>query len=167
MKLAVRNVGRKSAVAGMLVASLIAFSPRSALATTGPDQYLPPAKYKVSAKIAQLYTGQYIMKSVASGARLKGGAMGIEINNKGTLYGVSQFYGYDASGYQSTWVGTLYNFQPAAHSTMKIDILAPTGAPLLGTLSLSRSKQGDLSGQIALNKHTYTISWRKIAASRQ
>jgi hypothetical protein len=150
----------------MLVVSAIAMSPRSASATTGPDQYLPPAKYKVNSQVEKLYVGQYILKAAAKGARLKGGAMGIEVNNKGFLYGVGQFYGYDASGYQSTWVGTLYNFQQAPHSVMKIDILAPTGSPLLGALSLSRSKSGDLSGQIVLNNHQYAVSWRKLPAPR-
>jgi hypothetical protein len=166
MEHAARNVGRKSVLAGMLVASLIAFSPRPALATTGPDQYLPPPKYKVSTKVAQLYVGQYLMKSVATGARLKGGAMGIEVNAKGALYGVGQFYGYDSAGYQSTWVGTLYNFQQAPRNVMKFDILAPTGAPVLGALSLARSKQGDLSGQIVLNNHKYSISWHKLPAAK-
>jgi hypothetical protein len=166
MKHSARRAGRTPILAGLAIAAMIALSPRPAMATTGPDQYLPAPKYKVSSKVAQLYVGQYLMKSAATGARLKGGAMGIEVNGKGAMYGIGQFYGYDSAGNQSTWVGTLYNFQPIPRNVIKIDILAPTGAPVLGTLSLARSKQGDLSGQIGLNGHKYSISWHKLPAAR-
>jgi hypothetical protein len=139
-------------------------APCDVSATTGPTQFLPTTKYKVQNKVELLYTGQYVLKTVASGARLSGGAMGIEIDdNSGALYGVAQFYGYDQSGQQSTWVGTLYNFHQAGKQLMVIDILAPSGKPVLGRLFLTRSRQGDLSGQIQLPGGKFSIIWHKLS----
>jgi hypothetical protein len=46
---------------------------------------------------------------------------------------------------------------------MTIDLLAPGGRPLLGHLVVSRTKHGDLAGQITLGQKRYVISWRKIS----
>lgn len=138
-------------------------APARVSATTGPTQFLPPPKYKVQNKVELLYTGQYVLKSAANKARISGGAMGIEIDdNTGALYGVAQFYGYDQSGHQSTWVGTLYNFQQGAKQVMNIDVMAPSSTVVLAKLTVTRSKQGDLGGTIRLPTGTYAISWHKI-----
>jgi hypothetical protein len=78
-----------------LAGCLLAPRPGQASETTGPTHFLPPARYHVG-KLARLYRGQYILQSVARGARLSGAAIGIEVNARGDLYGVAQFYGYDA-----------------------------------------------------------------------
>jgi hypothetical protein len=146
-----------------LAGGLLAPGTGRASATTGPTYFLPPARYHVASRLALRYRGQYILATVARSARLSGGALGIEINDRGDLYGVSQFYGYDARGEQASWVATLYNFHPARHGIMTIDLLAPGGRLLLGHLVVSRTKHGDLVGQIELGPKRYAISWRKIS----
>jgi len=140
--------------------------PTQAFATTGPTQFLPAPKYKVNSKSELLYTGQYELKSAAKGARLSGGAMGIEINNDdGALYGVAQFYAYTQKGEQSTWIGTLYNFQLVKNNIMRLEILAPSGRPVLANMALARSAKGDLTGTIKLTLGTFAISWHRLTSS--
>jgi hypothetical protein len=110
-----------------------------------------------------LYRGQYILAGAASSARLRGGALAIEINPYGYLYGIGQFYGYDTHGHQSTWTALLYNFHLSSHNAMIIDLLGQTGRPLLGRLFVSRGPQGNLVGQIELGSRRYAISWRKFS----
>jgi hypothetical protein len=145
----------------VLVGSLNLAIPTRVVATTGPSDFLPPSRYNVERKVAQLYTGRYQMQSVASKARLRTGAMGIEINDRDQLYGVAQFNGYEQS-FQSIWIATLYNFHVTNHKVMAIDILAQTGTPLLGHLFLTRSANGDLAGHIQLAAGTFAITWRKV-----
>jgi hypothetical protein len=151
------------AIAGM--AGVAPAVPDQAFATTGPTQFLPAPKYKVNSKSELLYTGQYALKSAAKGARLSGGAMGIEINNDdGALYGIAQFYAYTQQGEQSTWIGTLYNFQLVKNNIMRIEIVAPSGRPVLANLALARSTKGDLTGTIKLATGTFAITWHKLAS---
>ena len=148
-----------------LVLGSVAFiAPAATKATTGPTKFLPPSRYQVGSAIQRLYTGQYLFHSAAPAARLHGGAMGVEINNQGQLYGVVQFYAYDDQGRQSTWVGTLYNFHQTKNKVMIIDILAPSGSLLLGRFLVNRSNKGDLSGQITLPNGKFAISWQKLSA---
>ncbi|MGH2387196.1 MAG: hypothetical protein ACRDIE_03255 [Chloroflexota bacterium] len=152
------------AVLGLSGATGIAV-PGRVSATTGPTQFLPAPKYKVNNKTELLYKGQYVLKSVAKGARLNGGAMGIEINDDdGALYGIAQFYGYDRAGEQSTWVGSLYNFQLLKTKVMNIEVLAPSGRPVLAKLALSRTAKGDLTGKIHLSNGTFAITWQKLTS---
>jgi hypothetical protein len=146
-----------------LAGCLLAPGPGPASATTGPTYFLPPARYHVASRLALRYRGQYILATTARSAHLSGGALGIEINDRGDLYGVGQFYGYDAQGEQTSWVATLYNFHPARHGIMTIDLLAPAGRLVLGRLFVSRDKHGDLVGQITLGRKRYSISWHKIS----
>ena len=161
-----RRWGRllRGLIVGLGVLLLIA--PGSASATTGPTQFLHPPKYKVQSKLAKLYVGQYNLSSVVSSARLSGAAMGIEVDDHGALFGIGQFYGYDAHGYQSTWVGTLYNFHVVAKGEMDIQIVGQGGKPVLGAMYLFRSSHGDLRGQIQWGANVagarYTISWHKL-----
>jgi len=145
-----------------VAAWLTTLAPYPASATTGPSQFLPPSHYKVASKVAQQYTGQYIFKSAAPAARLKGGALAIETDNKGQLVGVGQFYGFDNNGSQITWVGTLYNFHLTGKKVMIADVVAPTGKPLLARLFLTRSANGDLIGQIELPTGRFAITWHKL-----
>ncbi len=135
-----------------------------ARATTGPTQFLPNSPYRVANKYVPLYRGQYLLKTVARAARLSGAALGVEVNTKGYLAGVGQFYGYDAQGSQTSWTATLYNFHLTSHNrTMVIDLLAPAGRLLLGRLYVQRTNKGDLNGQIQLGRERYTISWHKFS----
>jgi hypothetical protein len=111
-------------------------------------------------KLAELFTGRYQLRSVARAALIRTAAMGIEINSRHQLYGVAQFSGYE-QGFQSIWIATLYNFHQTKHGVMTIDILAQTGSPLLGHLFLTRSRAGDLTGQIELAKGRFAITWHK------
>ncbi|MDB5057973.1 MAG: hypothetical protein JWO59_1445 [Chloroflexi bacterium] len=133
-------------------------------ATTGPTQFLPASRYKLaSAQMAQ-YKGQYVLKSVAPAAHLRGGAMGIEPNNRGFLAGVGQFYGYDAQGRQSTWTATLYNFHLTKAKVLLFDLLSPAGATVIGRFSGTRATSGDITGQIQLGTGRFAIQWHKISS---
>jgi hypothetical protein len=125
---------------------------------------LPLSPYHVPEKVMPLYRGQYILAKAARGARLSGGALAIEINPYGYLYGIGQFYGYDVRGYQTSWTALLYNFHLTSHGIMIIDLLGQTGRPLLGRLFVDRTKRGDLVGQIKLASRRYSISWHKFSA---
>jgi hypothetical protein len=132
-------------------------------ATTGPTQFLPASRYKLAnAQMAQ-YRGQYVLKSAAPGARLHGGAMGIEPSDRGFLTGVGQFYGYDAQGRQSTWTATLYNFHLTKAKVMIFDLLSPAGATLIGRIYGTRVRSGDITGQIELVSGRFAIQWHKIS----
>jgi len=138
--------------------------PRPVVATTGPTDYLPASHYKVAKGRAALYVGQYLLSSAARAARLSGGAMGIEINSRGYLDGVGQFYGYDEHGNQSSWTATLYNFHETKQHVMVFDLLGPSGTPLLGRVFVTRTRSGDLSGQILLPNGRFNIRWHKISS---
>jgi hypothetical protein len=133
-------------------------------ATTGPTKFLADSRYKVPSGLAGRFIGQYILKSAAKGARLSGGAMGIEVNDHGFLYGVGQFYGYDTQGHKSTWTATLYNFRQSKTQVMTYDLLGPGGSALLGRISVSRTKSGDLAGQIQFSNGHFAIAWHKISS---
>jgi hypothetical protein len=134
-------------------------------ATTGGA--IGPALYKVPYKIAVLYPGEYVLQSAASGAHIttySGGIrshMLIDFNSLQYLAGVAQFSGYDAHGFQSTWLATMYNFHLTAKDTMVMDLLGPANATLFGRMYLRRTKTGDLVGHIALPIKQYAIAWHK------
>lgn len=134
-----------------------------ARATTGPSSNLP-ATYKVSSKFGQQFVGQYILKSVPAAAHLQSAALGVEVGNNGFLYGIGQFYAYDASGSQSSWVATLYHFHQTGKAQMTIDLLAPaTVSNVLGRLFVAPPKHSILSGKIQIGTHTYPVSFRQIS----
>jgi hypothetical protein len=110
-----------------------------------------------------LYRGQYILAHAARAARLTGGALAIETNPYGYLYGIGQFFGYDTHGHESAWTATLYNFHLVSHGVMIVDLLAPGGKTLFGRLFVSRAANGNLTGQIKLGTRRYAISWRKFS----
>jgi len=110
------------------------------------------------------YKGQYVLKSAAPAARLRGGALGIEPNDRGFLTGIGQFYGYDAKGQQSTWTATLYNFHLTKAHVMIFDLLTPAGASLMGRIFVTRAKSGDIAGQIELSNGRFAIKWHKISS---
>ena len=129
-------------------------------ATTGNTAAKPvPALYKVPLKVADLYPGQYSLESAAPGARLRQMQMLITMNSLHYLQGVATIYGYDAQGFQTSSVVTMYNFRLVAPSKMTIEVLGPLGTPLLGYLYLQRASDGDLSGQIQLaSKARYAVA---------
>lgn len=134
-----------------------------ARATTGPSSNLP-STYKVSSKFGQQFVGQYILKSVPAAAHLQSAALGVEVNGNGFLYGVGQFYGYDASGSQSSWVATLYHFHQTGKAQMTIDLLVPsTASNVLGRLFVAPPQHSILSGKIQIGAHTYPVSFRRIS----
>jgi hypothetical protein len=143
---------------GLVGAGFRGAAPVSAT-TGGPGP--TPAQYRVAPGLAQLYPGQYSMQSVAGGARLSRGQMAIDINELGYLQGVAQFAGYDARGFQTTWVAVLYNFHLTGPKTMTIGVYGPVNTVLLGRLYVQRTKQGDLVGTIALPRTRYAIRWHK------
>ena len=134
-----------------------------ARATTGPSVNLAPT-YKVSSKFGRQFIGQYVLKSIPPVARIQSAALGIEVNDHGFLYGIGQFYGYDASGSQSSWVATLYHFHQTGKTQMTIDLLAPsTASALLGRLFVAPPRNNVLVGKIEIAGHTYPVSFRQIS----
>ena len=133
----------------------------SSYSSYGPP--MPPAHYRVNSKLLRLYCGQYVLKTAARSARLSGGTLQIAVNAAGYLYGVGEFYGYDAQGYQSSLVAALWNFHLTAPGVMTMDLLSLMTWVPLGRLVVHRSNGGDLSGQLTLGTHGYAISWHKLA----
>ncbi len=142
---------------------LFAADTMGASATTGPSQNYPPSRYKVASGVQKLYIGQYVLQSAARGARISGGALGVEINNTGSLFGVGQFYGYDKQGFQSSWTATLYNFHETKQRVVSFDLLGPTTTVVLGYVTAVRAASGDLTGTITLPTGSFSIRWRKIS----
>jgi hypothetical protein len=155
-------MARQALMAVGVVGAVLVGMPPSVRATTGPSIALPPSRYTVASQVAKLYIGAYELSSVARAARISACALGIEVN-RGFLFGLAQFYGYDLEGNQTLWVNELYNFHQAAKGVMVIDLLAPGGQPIMGRLFVTRSRQGDLSGQIELPLGTYAIRWHKVS----
>lgn len=146
-----------------LTGSLLTIAPTSVSATTGPTIALPPSRYKVALRVADLYVGSYELKSVAPAARISTCALGIEVSNQGFLLGLAQFYGYTLAGYQDLWINVLYNFHLTAKGVMAFDLLGAGGSLVEGRVFVTRSKHGDLSGKIALPLGTYAISFHKVS----
>jgi hypothetical protein len=155
-------MARRALVAVGLVGAVLAGTPPPAWATTGPTIALPHSRYAVGSQVEKLYVGAYELRSVARAAKIFASALGIEVN-RGFLFGLAQFYGYDVEGNQTLWVSELYNFHQVAKGVMVIDLLAPGGQPIMGRLFVTRSRQGDLSGQIQLPLGRYPISWHKVS----
>jgi hypothetical protein len=129
-------------------------------ATTGPSTPTP-ARYKVSLKLAQPFRGQYSLVSASQGARLGSGAMAIDLNSLGYLFGIAQFHGYDAQGHQTTWLAGLYNFHTVDHGQMLIMMYDTSDTVVLGRMSVTRRADGGLTGRIVLGRQSYAIRWRK------
>jgi hypothetical protein len=149
----------------LLFSGLALAVPGHVSATTGPTQFLPAPKFKVSGSLEAKFIGQYILKTVAPASRLSGGAIGVEVDDdNGSLVGVAQFYGYDAQGQQTVWVATMYNFHELKSGKVAIDLVGPAGKPLLGRLNVTRNAAGDLIGNISLGNSStqYAITWHKI-----
>jgi hypothetical protein len=157
-----RSLIRQVLIAVGAIGLILVGLPPSASATTGPTIILPASQYKVDSRVQRLYVGAYELKAVAKGARIRTSALGIEVS-AGTLRGLAQFYGYDLEGNQTLWLAVLYNFHLTAKGVMIIDLLSPGGGAIIGRLSMTRSKNGDLRGKIALPLGTYAASWHKVA----
>ena len=149
----------------LLLASVCLFGclavavPADVSATTGPIQSFPPPRYTIAAQVEHLYTGQYAMKSAAPASRLRDGAMGIAINSDdGALYGMVQFFAYDAAGKAYMWVGTLYNFRQTGKNAVSVQIVGAAGKPVLGAMSVQRAASGDLSGTIQFGGHAMLLA---------
>ena len=136
-------------------------------ATTGDTYVLPPSRYVLPPELISRYFGSYHMASAAPGARLSAADMFITTNAYGDLYGGGQFYGYDDTGSQTSWTNLLYDFHLVTGSGATVtpapwtplaqvaaDRLVVTlygwGSPSLGTLTLTRKPNGDLTGTIRL-----------------
>ncbi|MDB5077398.1 MAG: hypothetical protein JWO42_3577 [Chloroflexi bacterium] len=132
-----------------------------AQATTGPT-YSRPATFKVNSKFAQQFVGQYLLKSLPAAARVQSAALGIEVGSNGFLYGIGQFYGYDKSGSQTSWVFQLYHFHQLGKGNMMIDLLSPTLTVLLGHLYVGAPVHNNISGLLELNNHRYPVVFHRI-----
>jgi hypothetical protein len=82
-----------------------------------------------------------------------------------SLLGLVQFYGYDKSGYETSWLAVLYNFQPLAHHQMGMQLFDTAGDDLQDRLTVSRDAHGNLTGHLLWDGHWYAISWQKTAAA--
>jgi hypothetical protein len=150
------------AALGLIVGPALGAIPM-AHATTGPSANFPKT-FKVKSAFAGKFIGEYTLKSIPAAARIKSAALGIEVNSSGFLYGIAQFYGYDASGSQDSWVATLYHFkQVGTTNQMKFDLLSSSLTIVLGHMSVSAPKHGTLTGAIILDGHTYPIVFHQIS----
>jgi hypothetical protein len=150
------------AALGLSVGSALGAIPM-AQATTGPSANFPKT-YKVKSAFAAKFIGEYTLKSIPAAAHIKSAALGIEVNDTGFLYGIGQFYGYDASGSQDSWVATLYHFKQVGNSNqMKFDLLSSSLTIVLGHMSASAPNHGTLTGAIILDGHSYPIVFKQIS----
>lgn len=150
-------------ISTILLGASVAGTGPIAHATTGPSQNLPPT-FKVKSAFARQFIGQYVLISVPSAAKIKSAALGIEVNDSGTLYGIGQFYGYDPTGAQTSWVASLYHFRQSAKTQMSVDLLAPADvSTVLGRLVLTPPQHANLSGKIVLEGHSYPIAFHQIS----
>jgi hypothetical protein len=145
-----------------LICALLMAVPSRVSATTGPSIPLAPPQFKVALPVAHQFTGVYKMTSVAPAARIYACALGVEVNNRGYLFGYAQFYGYDITGHETLWLNVIYNFHQMPKSVMSIDLLGMGGSPLLGKMLLTRTKQGNLTGKILLPLGTWPITFKKV-----
>jgi hypothetical protein len=135
---------------------------RVAQATTGPTSNRPPT-FKVSSKFAGQFVGQYLLKSLPAGARIQSAALGIEVGSNGFLYGIGQFYGYEKSGAQTSWVAQLYHFHQTGKAQMTIDLLSPTLTVLLARLVVTPPLHNTLTGTFELSNHRYPVVFHRIS----
>lgn len=135
-------------------------APGRAGATTGSSSPTP-ARYKVASKLAQPFRGQYALVVGGQGSRLISGAMAIDLNDLGYLFGISQFRSYDAQGHATTWLLGLYNFHLAAHGQLLATIYDSTDSVTLGHMAVAPRGHGDLIGQITLGGRNYAVHWHK------
>jgi hypothetical protein len=149
--------------AALLLTATVALAlPAAAGATTGPGYLLRPPTHIVPQKFAARYPGQYIMRSVDPHARIRSSALFIEYGQKGGfLVGGAQFYGYDVTGQQTSWVGTLYDFNQV-RNVVHIDVVGPGGTPVLGRFALRRGAHGSLSGTVTIDTGTWRIAYRRL-----
>lgn len=145
-----------------LISALLIIAPSRVSATTGPSVPLAPPPFKVTLPVEHQFTGVYRMTSVAPAAKIYSCALGVEINDRGYLFGYAQFYGYDITGHETLWLNVVYNFHQMAKGVMSIDLLGMGGSPLLGKLLLTRTKQGGLTGKIEITFGTWPIAFKKI-----
>ena len=158
---ATRRVLRALLVVVTLLGVLFMSGPPRASATTGDTYVLPPSRYKVPSRLFPLYHGRYSLVSVGKGSRIVYAGGFITVNNYHDLYGAFVFYGYDNQGLKSSWINLLYDFRLARHGVMVIKLYG-WGGPSLGMLFVTRTKRGDLVGQIQLlNSKKYAISFHK------
>ena len=158
---ATRRVLRALLVVVTLLSVLFMSAPPRASATTGDTYVLPPSRYKVPSSLYHLYRGRYSMESVAKGAKIIYASGFITVNNYHDLYGAMEFYGYDDQGMKNAWINLLYDFRLTQHRVMVIKLYG-WGGPSLGMLFVTRTKRGDLVGQIQLlNGKKYPISFHK------
>ena len=137
---------------------------------TGGPPYLvpshfPPSAFHVSAAVQAQYRGRYTLKTIDQRAPLSSGTIYVTTEPNGSLLGLVQFYGYDTSGWQTSWMAILYNFQPQAHHRMGIELFDMVGQDLRDRMLVSRDGHGNLLGQLLLDGHRYAMSWQKTAAA--
>lgn len=156
-----RNRFLAAALAAGLLAPALLF-PHGAGATTGPT-YLPMPKYVVPRKIEERYKGEYKLQRAAKPLRLRSAAFSIIVTDRGVLYGIGQFYGYDAKGFQDSWLAVLYQFRVGRKGLMTVDLVGPGGFPVLGHLYVHRDRKGNLFGQMTLagKSRKYAVTWKK------
>jgi len=150
----------RTVAALLALAGVFAFgSPGPVSATTGATTPIP-ARYKVAQNLAQPFRGQYSLMPAAR-SRLISGAMAIDLNALGYLFGVCQFRTYDAQGYQTTVLVGFYNFHLIPQGRMLATIYDPTDTVVLGQMTVKHQANGELIGQLTLGHHGYAVLWHK------
>ncbi len=144
----------------LLVAVFLVANPGRVGATTGATSPAP-ARYRVAANLTQPFRGQYSLVPTAGGSRLISGALAIDVNALGYLFGISQFRAYDAQGHRTTILAGFYNFHLVAHKKMLATMYDATGTVSMGSMAVTRSANGDLIGQITLGHQVYPVHWHK------
>lgn len=144
----------------VVACSCLLGSPGRTLATTGATSPTP-ARYKLAASVSQALRGQYNLVTSGQSGRLSSGAMALDLNSLGYLFGVCQLRTYDSQGNVTTVLFGLYNFHTVAHSQLQVTFYDMTDTVVLGSMAVTSETHGNLVGQLTLGHQRYAVSWHK------
>jgi hypothetical protein len=123
---------------------------------------IPISLYHVPSKIAATYYGRYDLQSIDRRSRLYDGNAYIEPRDPNSMVGLVQFYGYDQSGFKSSWFAVASDFHLVARHKLAFDLLNQAGQGIGDTLTVARTRSGDLIGTFHMDGKNYAIRWRKV-----
>jgi hypothetical protein len=116
--------------------------------------------------LARPYLGRYQLRQVTRGAPLDSGTMALTLNARGHLQGLLEAMGTDAHGGMTSWLVDLADFRLARAGQITGDILGQGFTLRLGRLTLSRERNGDLTGQLTLGRAIYATQWHGVTAAQ-
>jgi hypothetical protein len=158
---------RRGVAAGLAVIGLTLVCVRLADATTGSTNGFPQPKATVPQRVADPFTGRYVLSEVGRDSRLRNGEVKIDFSETSSpefLVGAAQFYGYDADGRQSLSLDALYPFR-WSHGRLHAAVLSQGLTQVrLGSVTFTPPRNAtELHGRMTLAGATFPITLRRLA----